>query len=174
LEDVQIIVDRLNHVRDVFVFCCYTGLSYVDVEKLTPKQIVKGHDGENWINIDRTKTGSASNIPLLSKATNILQKYKNHPQILSSGKVLPVISNQRINAYLKELATLAKIDKNLTFHAARHTFATTVTLSNGTPIETVSSMLGHKNFKTTQIYAKVVQEKISNDMKKLQSLLSSP
>ena len=92
---------------------------------------------------------------------------------MTSGKILPVISNQRINAYLKELATLAKIYKNLTFHAARHTFATTVTLSNGTPIETVSSMLGHRNFKTTQIYAKVVQEKISNDMKKLQLLLSS-
>lgn len=151
----------------MYSFSAYTALSYVDVEKRTPKQIVQGHDGENWINIDRTKTGSASNIPILSKAEKILQKYKDHPQIMASGKILPVISNQRINAYLKELATLAEIDKNLTFHAARHTFATTVTLSNGTPIETVSSMLGHKNFKTTQIYAKVVQEKISNDMKKL-------
>ena len=141
-----------------------TGLSYVDAEKLTAKQIVKGYDGGYWIMIDRTKTGSPSNIPILLKASSILQKYKDNLNVIATGRLLPVMSNQRINAYLKKLATLAKIDKNLTFHAARHTFETTVTLSNGTPIETVSSMLGHKNFKTTQIYAKVVQEKISNDI----------
>jgi len=104
---------------------------------------------------------------MLSKAMKLIDKYKYQSHILMTGKLLPVISNQRINAYLKELASLANIDKKLTFHAARHTFATTVTLSNGIPMETVSAMLGHKNFKTTQIYAKVVQEKISNHMKKL-------
>jgi len=172
LEEVQLQINRLEQVRDVFIFCCYTGLSYVDVEKLSAKQIVKGHDGEYWINIDRTKTGNASNIPMLSKAMKLIEKYKDKPHIITIGKLLPVISNQRINAYLKELASVANIDKKLTFHAARHTFATTVTLSNGIPRETVSAMLGHKNFKTTQIYAKVVQEKISNDMKKLNALLT--
>jgi len=102
----------------------------------------------------------------------LLRKYKENPRVINGGKLLPVISNQRINAYLKELASLAGIEKKLTFHAARHTFATTVTLSNGIPIETVSAMLGHKNFRTTQIYAKVVQEKVSKDMKKLREKLS--
>jgi len=104
LEKAQLQVNRLGQVRDVFIFCCYTGLSYVDVQKLTAKQIVKGHDGEFWINIDRAKTGSASNIPMLSKAMKLIDKYKYQPHILMSGKLLPVISNQRINAYLKELA----------------------------------------------------------------------
>jgi len=171
LEVKQIDINRLDQVRDVFVFCCYTGLSYVDVEKLSPKEIVIGLDGEQWISIDRTKTGNASNVPILSKAHQILLKYRDQPEIEISGKLLPVISNQRINAYLKEVATLCGIEKRLTFHAARHTFATTVTLSNGIPIETVSAMLGHKNFRTTQIYAKVVQEKISKDMQKLRNKL---
>ena len=172
LEEEQFAIDRLDQVRDVFVFCCYTGLSYVDVEKLTPKGIVKGHDGEYWINVDRTKTGSPSSVPILPKAFKIIEKYKNDPRMINGGRLLPVISNQRINAYLKELASLTGIEKKLTFHAARHTFATTVTLSNGIPIETVSAMLGHKNFRTTQIYAKVVQEKISRDMRKLREKLA--
>lgn len=171
LEEKSIEIERLDNVRDVFVFCCYTGLSYVDVEKLTKHQIVKGLDSEDWINVERTKTGSPSNIPILPKAKNLLLKYRNHPECLNTGRLLPVISNQKMNAYLKELATLCGIEKKLTFHAARHTFATTVTLSNGIPLETVSAMLGHKNFRTTQIYAKVVQEKISSDMKKLRDRL---
>lgn len=171
LEEKSIEIERLDNVRDVFVFCCYTGLSYVDVEKLTKHQIVKGLDSEDWINVERTKTGSPSNIPILPKAKNLLLKYRNHPECLNTGRLLPVISNQKMNAYLKELATLCSIEKKLTFHAARHTFATTVTLSNGIPLETVSAMLGHKNFRTTQIYAKVVQEKISKDMKRLRDAL---
>jgi site-specific recombinase XerD len=171
LEEKQIAIPRLEQVRDVFAFCCYTGLSYVDVEKLTPKDIQTGLDGELWIMVDRTKTGNPSNIPILPKARALVTKYKDDPSLLNKGKVLPVISNQRINAYLKEVATLCGIEKRLTFHSARHTFATTVTLSNGVPVETVSSMLGHKNFRTTQIYAKVVQEKISRDMKGLCNLL---
>lgn len=171
LEVKQIEINRLDQVRDVFVFCCYTGLSYVDVEKLSLKEIVIGLDGDQWISIDRTKTGNASNVPILPKAHQILLKYRDQPEIAISGRLLPVISNQRINAYLKEVATLCGIEKRLTFHAARHTFATTVTLSNGVPIETVSAMLGHKNFRTTQIYAKVVQEKINKDMQKLRNKL---
>ena len=171
LEEKQITILRLEQVRDVFVFCCYTGLSYVDVEKLSPKDIQTGLDGELWIMVDRAKTGNPSNIPILPKAMDLIRKYKDDPAVLNRGKVLPVISNQRINAYLKEVATLSGIEKRLTFHSARHTFATTVTLSNGIPVETVSSMLGHKNFRTTQIYAKVVQEKISRDMKGLRDRL---
>jgi site-specific recombinase XerD len=172
LEQKRLTVERLDHVRDVFVFCCYTGLSYVDVEKLTAKHIVKGLDGELWIVIDRTKTGSPSNIPILPKALELIEKYQNNPRILNTGILLPVISNQRMNSYLKELANLCEIEKRLTFHAARHTFATTVTLSNGVPLESVSSMLGHKNFRTTQIYAKVVREKISSDMMSLKDVLA--
>jgi site-specific recombinase XerD len=173
LEQRQLPVGRLDQVRDVFVFCCYTGLSYVDVEKLTPKDISRGLDGEYWIFTERTKTGNSSNIPLLPKALELVAKYQDEPENVNNGKLLPVISNQKLNAYLKELATICGIDKNITFHMARHTFATTVTLTNGVSIETVSSMLGHKNIRTTQIYAKVVQRKVSDDMLKLKSILSS-
>ncbi|MEP6738660.1 MAG: site-specific integrase [Chryseolinea sp.] len=125
LESKTIAVERLSIVRDVFVFCCYTGLSYVDVEKLTHQNIARNNDGEIWVNIDRTKTGSPSSLPLLPKALQLLNKYKRCPTDNETNKLLPVISNQRINAYLKEIASLSGIEKNLTFHAARHTFATT-------------------------------------------------
>ncbi|UII21198.1 site-specific integrase [Fulvivirga ligni] len=170
LEQKEFEIERLDQVRDVFVFCCYTGLAYTDVAKLTPRNISKGLDGDLWIFIDRTKTGSPSNVPVLPKAQEIIDKYLDSPTTVNQDKLLPVISNQKMNAYLKEIATVCGISKNITFHIARHTFATTVTLSNGVSIESVSSMLGHKNMKTTQIYAKVVQEKVSNDMKKLKSL----
>lgn len=173
LEEKELSVERLDQVRDVFVFCCYTGLSYVDVEKLTPKDISRGLDGEYWIFTERTKTGNSSNVPLLPKALEIIGKYKEHPVTGNSERLLPVISNQKMNAYLKELATLCDIQKTMTFHMARHTFATTVTLTNGVSIETVSSMLGHKNLKTTQIYAKVVQSKVSEDMGKLREKLTA-
>ncbi|MEQ6118767.1 site-specific integrase [Reichenbachiella sp. MALMAid0571] len=166
-------IERLEHVRDIFLFCCYTGLAYTDVKKLTPENISKGLDGEYWIFVDRTKTGTSSNVPLLPVANEIMKKYESHPMTLNSGNLLPVISNQKMNAYLKEMGELCGITKNITFHMARHSFATTVTLSNGVAIETVSSMLGHKNLKTTQIYAKVVQEKVSQDMKKLKEVLSA-
>jgi integrase len=157
----------------VFVFCCYTCLSYVDVEKLSHRHIVKGFDGDLWINIDRTKTGNPSNIPILPKAMQLIEKYKHSVICIANDTMLPVISNQRLNAYLKELCALSGIDKKLTFHSARHTFATTVTLSNGVPLETVSSMLGHKNIRTTQLYARVVQEKVSKDMKELRKSLAA-
>ncbi|MBC8112587.1 MAG: site-specific integrase [Verrucomicrobia bacterium] len=165
-------ISRLEQIRDVFIFCCYTGLAYADVEKLTPQQISRGIDGKYWIFTDRTKTGTASNIPLLSPALALIEKYKNHPQAISKGRIFPVLTNQKMNAYLKEIADLCSITKNLTTHLARHTFATTITLTNGVPIETVSSMLGHKNMKTTQIYAKVVQTKVSNDMDNLENKMA--
>lgn len=173
IEDKEFGIHRLDQVRDIFVFCCYTGLAFVDVEKLTPKDVSRGIDGDYWIFTERTKTGNSSNIPLLPKALEIIEKYQDNPLNLNIGRLLPVISNQKINAYLKELATLCEIEKNITFHMARHTFATTVTLTNGVSIETVSSMLGHKNIRTTQIYAKVVQRKVSDDMLKLKDVLGS-
>src|SRR5690606_13898938 len=119
------------------------------------------------------KTDTRSNIPLLPTALAILDKYKNHPEALAHGNVLPVLSNQKMNAYLKEIADLCDINKNLTMHLARHTFATTVTLTYGVPIESVSRMLGHTNLKTTQHYAKIIDRKVSDDMKALRIKMQS-
>lgn len=155
---------RLEQVRDIFIFCCYTGLAYSDVKKLTQDNLVFGMDGEKWIKVKRTKTDTRSNIPLLPTALAIIKKYENHPETVTKGVLLPVLSNQKSNAYLKEIADLCDINKNLTTHLARHTFATTVTLSNGVPMESVSKMLGHKSLKTTQHYAKILDRKVSDDM----------
>jgi integrase len=158
---------RLQWAKDLFVFSCYTGLAYCDVMSLTPSNISIGIDGDYWIMTSRKKTNQPVRVPLLPKALELVEKYKNHPRALFSGTVFPVLSNQILNSYLKEIADLCGIARNLTFHLARHTFATTVTLTNGVPIETVSKMLGHKSIRTTQIYAKVVDRKISEDMKVL-------
>jgi len=167
LGDKRFSVERLNQVRDVFLFSCYTGLAYADVQKLKRSEISIGIDGGKWIFANRQKTRSLSRIPLLPKAQEILLRYADHPQCLLTDKVLPVLSNQKMNAYLKEIADLCGIQKNLTYHIARHTFATTITLSTGVPIETVSKMLGHKNLRTTQHYAKILDHKISDDMRGL-------
>ena len=156
--------DRLNQVKDIFLFSCFTGLAYADVKKLSRKNIAIGVDGERWIYINRTKTDTRSNIPILPIASYLLEKYKDNPQVVNQDKLLPILSNQKMNSYLKEIADACEITKDLTFHIARHTFATTVTLSNGVPIESVSKMLGHKNLKTTQHYAKILDLKVSNDM----------
>lgn len=158
-------IERLTQVKDIFIFCCYTGLAYIDVKNLTNDNIVLGIDGEYWIKTKRTKTNSQINIPLLPSAYEILLKYQNHPDISNKEKVLPVLSNQKMNSYLKEIADLCGIQKKLTFHLARHTFATTVTLNNGVSIESVSKMLGHKSLRTTQHYAKILDRKVSHDMK---------
>lgn len=156
---------RLSLVRDIFLFSCFTGLAYIDVKNLTKSHINLGIDGEQWIFTHRQKTESASKIPILPVTQTIIDKYKNHPQSSNQEKLLPVLSNQKMNAYLKEIADVCEIEKELTFHIARHTFATTVTLTNGVPLESVSKMLGHKNIKTTQHYAKVLDRKVSDDMK---------
>lgn len=165
-------VNRLEIVRDVFIFSCYTGLAYVDVRKLTKDNIVVGIDGNKWINTKRAKTDTRSNIPLLPISQGIIEKYSENPEVLNEGKLLPVLSNQKTNAYLKEIADLCGITKNLTFHLARHTFATTVTLTNGVPIESVSKMLGHSSLKTTQHYAKILDKKVSVDMNVLRDKLA--
>ena len=167
----RISVQRLDQVRDIFLFSCYTGLSYTDVMMLTGKNISIGVDGEEWIFTKRIKTDSASRIPLLPIAKNILEKYSQRPDIISSGRLLPKLTNQRLNSYLKEIGDICEFNKELTFHCARHTFATTVTLSNGVPIETISKILGHKSLRTTQIYAKILDNKISSDMKDLKQKL---
>jgi site-specific recombinase XerD len=154
-------------------FSCYTGLAYADVKKLRRHEIVTGVDGEKWISTQRKKTDTSSKIPLLKPALAILQKYEREPLCISKGVLLPMPSNQKMNAYLKEIADLCGITKKMTFHTARHTFATTITLTNGVPIETVGKMLGHRNLKTTQHYAKILDKKVSDDMMMLRNKLES-
>jgi len=156
--------ERVGRVRDIFLFSCFTGLAYADVKKLKRSEIRKGVDGKEWIFDSRQKTDTDFRVPLLPEAAAILKKYEDDPQCVNMDRAFPVMSNQKMNAYLKEIADVCGVNKNLTYHLARHTFATTVTLSNGVPMETVSKMLGHKNLKTTQHYAKIVDTKISEDM----------
>jgi site-specific recombinase XerD len=164
--------ERLNYVRDIFLFSCFTGLAYADVKKLKRSEVAVGVDGEKWILTRRKKTDTSTRIPLLPTSQAILNQYADHPQCINEDRLLPVLSNQKMNAYLKEIADLCGINMNLTFHIARHTFATTVTLSNGVPIESVSKMLGHKNLKTTQHYAKILDRKVGEDMKVLKNKLA--
>lgn len=165
-------IERLELVKDLFVFSCYTGLSYIDVMNLNEDNITFGIDGGKWIITNRQKTHNKVKIPLLPIAEELIQKYKGHIKTKKTKTLFPNISNQKLNSYLKEIADLCKIKKNLTFHIARHTFATTVTLSNGVPIETVSKLLGHSKIATTQIYAKVIERKVSGDMALLKLKLS--
>ena len=170
-EEIQNIIEkdfkteRLSLVRDIFLFSCFTGLAYIDVKNLTKSHISIGIDGEKWIFTHRQKTESASKIPILPVTQIIIDKYADHPKSNNEDRLLPILTNQKMNAYLKEIAGVCEIEKELTFHIARHTFATTVTLTNGVPIESVSKMLGHKNLRTTQHYAKVLDKKVSEDMK---------
>ena len=168
------LIDRIANVRDIFLFSCYTGLAYVDVLQLTQAEITIGIDGEKWIYTSRQKTDTSTRIPLLPPALEILEKYKDDPQCINEERLLPVLSNQKMNAYLKEIADLCGITKKMTTHTARHTFATTVTLTNGVPIETVSKMLGHRNLKTTQHYAKILDKKVSEDMGLLRAKYKTP
>ena len=165
--------DRLNQVRDIFLFSCYTGLAYIDVKQLTNNNITIGIDGEKWVFKNRQKTDTRSNIPLLPVAEGIINKYKLHPQCVNENRLLPVLSNQKMNSYLKEIGDVCGITKELTFHIARHTFATTITLTNGVSIESVSKMLGHRSIKTTQHYAKIVDKKVSEDMSTLRLKLEA-
>lgn len=160
---------RLEQVRDVFIFSCFTGLAYIDVRNLTKDNIRTSFDGKLWIMTHRHKTQTSVNVPLLKVPQMLLQKYVG---TLPDGRLLPVLSNQKLNSYLKEIADLCGIEKNITFHLARHTFATTMTLAKGVPIETVSKMLGHTNIVTTQIYARITNDKIGRDMQALAGQLS--
>lgn len=169
------ILEKQTHkiARDIFVFSCYTGLAYCDVLALTQENIVLGIDGNKWLMTQREKTSTKVRVPLLDSALLIIEKYKNYPKCIQTGKLLPVYSNQKMNQYIKEVTEKLKIKKHLTFHIARHTFATTITLSNGVPIETVSKLLGHTKITTTQIYARVIERKVIEDMKNLQILMNN-
>lgn len=156
--------ERLERMRDIFLFCCYTGLSYIDVKTLTTDNLVRKPDGKMWIVTKRTKTEVPVHVPLLDVALRLIEKYE---PMRKGNLVFPVYSNQKSNDYLKEIAALCNIDKDVTFHVARHTFATTITLDNGVPIESVSKMLGHTNVQTTQIYARITDRKVGGDMANL-------
>lgn len=151
---------RLEQVRDIFIFSCFSGLAYIDVKNLRESNIRTSFDGGLWIMGKREKTDVSFTIPLLEVPQKILDKYKG---LFPDNKILPVPSNQKMNSYLKEIGDLCGIEKDLSFHLARHTFAT-LTLSKGVSIESVSKMLGHTNIRTTQIYARITDSKISHDM----------
>ena len=153
-------IPRLELVRDIFIFSCFTGLAYIDVANLTPDNIVM-LGGKEWIMTKRQKTSVETNVLLLDIPKRIISKYSH--QTYRDGKLFPILSNQKTNSYLKEIADICGIKKNLTFHLARHTFAT-MSLSKGVPIESVSKMLGHTNIRTTQIYARITNKKIEHDM----------
>ena len=160
--------ERLQRVKDIFVFSCFTGLAYTDVRGLKKSEVVMGNDGRLWIDTRRDKTKVAVYVPLLDIPRAILERYADttsHDRLLSSP------ANQKVNDYLKEIAAICGIDKNLTFHVARHTFATTVTLENGVALETVQKMLGHKNIRTTQVYAKMTKRRIGMEMENLADVL---
>ena len=164
-------IKRLEQVRDVFVFQCFTGLAYCDVSKLNRENLCYDDNSVLWIKTRRTKTDNSVNVPLLPPAVTILDKYKNHSG--EDNKLLPVLSNQKMNAYLKEIADLCGIDKRLTSHLARHSFATTVTLANGLSMEAVSKMLGHTNLATTKIYARMLDSRVLTEMQALQQILET-
>ena len=171
LAQTKFAVERLELVKDIFLFCCYTGLAYVDVSNLSVNDITKDNNGNSWIRKARHKTNNMCHIPILTSANAILEKYSAHRS--NTGKLLPVLSNQKMNAYLKEIADIAGINKNLTTHCARHSFATTVTLANNVSIENVSKMLGHSNIRMTQHYAKILDKTIANDMQKVDLLMQN-
>lgn len=164
-------IKRLEEVRDIFVFCCYTGFAFNEMSRFETSDIFIGIDGEKWLSTNRQKTGTKEGIPLLPIVLDIIEKYENHPYCLKKNKLLPVKSYDKYNSYLDEVAALSGVDKHLTTHIARHTFATTVALLNGISMESVSQMLGHKSISTTQVYAKVLQQKVSQEMKELKDKL---
>lgn len=169
----QFRTERLTLVRDIFLFSCYTGLAYADVKKLKRSEIRIGIDGKKWLFIQRQKSETPSPVPLLPIALSILDKYKDHHKCVNSDLALPILCNQKMNEYLKEIADLCEITKTLTYHTARHTFGTTVTLNNNVPIESVSKMMGHKSLKQTQHYARILNKKVSEDMEVLMHKLSA-
>jgi len=172
LIDFNSVFDRLNRVRDFFIFSCYTGLAYIDVKQLKRSEIEGNETTGYWIRTRRKKTGGRANIPLLEMPMSIINNYCRLELLNADDPILPILSNQKVNAYLKELADLCNIQKQLSYHVARHTFATTITMMNGVPIESVSKMLGHKNIHSTQHYARIVDKKVGDDMKLLASKLN--
>lgn len=166
----DISMERLRQVRDVFVFCCFTGLAFSDVKSLKRQHITTDSNGITWIHKKLTKTDQMSTIFVIEAAKKLMAKYKNEPELIEKDAVLPVLSNQKMNAYLKEIGTICKIDKPISTHTARHTFATTVALENNMPLEVVSKTLGHSSTKMTQRYARTTEVLISKNMEKIANL----
>lgn len=173
LHEKDMPIARLQEVKDVYVFTCFTGYAYSDIYALTPDDVMHWIDGSKWLIKDRSKTQGKSNVPLMEIPLAIIEKYRHHPYCQQFNRLLPVNTNEKYNAYLKEIAVIAGINKNLTTHTARHTFATTVLLENDCPIESASEMLGHASIRTTQIYAKTTDVKVSNNMKQVREKISS-
>jgi integrase len=172
IEDSDFKIERLSNIRDIFIFCCYTGLAYAEVEKLTSEDITRGIDGDLWISVMRKKTKKHYDIPLLPKSMQIIKKYSNHPQCIKKGRLLPVPSNAKYNGYLKEIADIAGIKKNLTSHIARKTFASTIMLGNGVNIAVLSKLLGHASVQVTlDAYASVADELMMKNVKDLKDKL---
>ena len=163
LLDKRIDIPRMAQVRDIFAFCCLTGLAFSDVKQLRPEHIVTDINGLRWIRKTRQKTGNMCNIPLIDKAQAILSRYGDNAYCQTHGVLLPVCSNQKMNVYLKELADICGIRKHLSTHTARHTFAT-LTLASGATIENVAKMLGHSDTKMTRHYARILDSSILQDM----------
>lgn len=168
----EFLTERLATIRDIFLFGCYTGLRFGDIQKLKPSNIImKGIDGKKWLTVDTIKTGDRCNIPLLDEALQLMDKYSSNPECLHNGTLFPVRSNQKVNEYLKEIADIAGVKKKVHFHIARHTFATTIMLNNGATLESVAQLLGHRNIRTTQIYGKMTDTRVSNEMNLVRSKL---
>ncbi len=172
LMDLQLPNKMLERVRDCYIFSCFTGYAYKEVDSLTKDNVVIGMDGNKWISLCRHKTDEPELVPLLPIPLEIIDRYKNDVWANANNKLLPIRSNQKYNENLKKIAELAGIKKHLTTHTARHTFATTVALEHDVPIETVSRLLGHRSIRTTQIYAKVSLKKLSNNMNELRTKLA--
>ncbi|MBT9898398.1 tyrosine-type recombinase/integrase [Bacteroides thetaiotaomicron] len=176
MDEIKIILDkeftikRIEQVRDIFIFCTFTGLAFSDVKELSPEHLIRDNKGELWIRKSRQKTNVMCNIPVLPVAASLLNKYKDVAEC--TGKLLPVLSNQRMNSYLKEIADICGIHKNLTTHCARHSYATSVCLANGVSMENVAKMLGHTDTSTTKHYARVLDQNIFKDMQKVNNSLS--
>ncbi len=172
IQNKKISIERLALVRDIFIFQCYTGLAFSDVKGLKAEHIIADNTGALWIRKKRQKTKNMCNIPLLAIPKQIIEKYKVHPVCEKNGVLLPVLCNQKMNAYLKEIADICGINKELSTHTARHSFATSITLANNVSIENVAKMLGHSDTKMTRHYAKVLDKSIMRDMQMVEDCLS--
>jgi len=161
-------IPRLTQIRDIFVFCCFTGLAFSDVKQLTSAHISIDINGKKWIRKARQKTKNMCNIPLMDVPLQLIEKYKDHPDCIIKGTLLPVLSNQKMNAYIKEIGIICGFNKSLSTHTASIQFAT-YTLANGVSIESIAKMLGHSNTKMTRIYAKVLDSTIMKEMSRIES-----
>ncbi|MBO5833135.1 MAG: site-specific integrase [Alistipes sp.] len=164
-------IERLNIVKDIFIFCCYTGLAFIDVYNLKSEHITEDAHSRKWIHKQRQKTEVEFFVPLFEYPLQLIEKYRNHPMCRANKMVFPVYANQKMNSYLKEIADLCGIKKHLTMHTARYTFATTITLANDVKLENVSKMLGHTNTRMTLHYAHIMNESLAQEMNKVAAIM---